>query len=145
MTCLERKRRRKRKPHQLEIQLRSLRLKRQSLFQRLRHKNLQNISAPAFRQNFDKYPALIDSMERVLCPRVHFKIIIFDLKTAYVGSANLTGAGLGMKGENTRNFEADVLSSNKDFVKNAAEQFDSVWIRLRASANVNNFLSCKRA
>lgn len=50
-----------------------------------------------------------------------------------------------MKGENTRNFEAGVLSCNKDFVKKAAEQFDSVWIRLRASANVNNFLSCKRA
>ena len=84
-------------------------------------------------------------MERILCPRVHFKIIVFDLKTAYVSSANLTGAGLGMKGEKARNFEAGVLSSNKDFVKNAAEQFDSVWIRLRASANVNNFLSCKRA
>ena len=83
---------------------------------------------PAFRQDFDKSPALIDGMERVLCPRVHFKIIIFDLKTAYVGSANLTGAGLGMKGENTRNFEAGVLSINKDFVKNAAEQFDSVWM-----------------
>ena len=83
---------------------------------------------PAFRQDFDKYPALIDGMERVLCPRVHFKIIIFDLKTAYVGSANLTGAGLGMKGENTRNFEAGVLSIHKDFVKNAAEQFDSVWM-----------------
>ncbi len=83
---------------------------------------------PAFRQDFDKYPALIDGMERVLCPRVHFKIIIFDLKTAYVGSANLTGAGLGIKGENTRNFEAGVISSNRDFVKNAAEQFDSVWM-----------------
>ena len=100
---------------------------------------------PAFRQDFDKYPALIEGVERVLCPRVHFKIIIFDLKMAYVGSANLTGAGIGMKGENTRNFEAGILSTNKDFVKNAAEQFDSVWIRLRASANVNNFLSCKRA
>ncbi len=83
---------------------------------------------PAFREDFDKYPALIEGMERVLCPRVHFKIIIFDLKAAYVGSANLTGAGLGMKGENTRNFEAGVLSSNKDFVKNAAEQFDNVWM-----------------
>lgn len=82
----------------------------------------------AFRRDFDKYPALIEGMERALCPRVHFKIIIFDLKTAYVGSANLTGAGLGMKGENTRNFEAGVLSSNKDFVKNATEQFDSVWM-----------------
>lgn len=83
---------------------------------------------PAFREDFDKYPALIEGMERVLCPRVHFKIIVFDLKVAYVGSANLTGAGLGMKGENTRNFEAGILSSNKDFVKNAAEQFDSVWM-----------------
>ena len=100
---------------------------------------------PAFRQNFDKSPALIDGMERILCPRVHFKIIVFDLKTAYVSSATLTGAGLGMKGENTRNFEAVILSTNRDFVKNAAEQFDSVWIRLSASANVNNFLSCKRA
>ena len=83
---------------------------------------------PAFRQDFDKYPALIEGMERVLCPRVHFKIIIFDLKMAYVGSDNLTGAGIGMKGENTRNFEAGILSTNKDFVKNAAEQFDSVWM-----------------
>ena len=83
---------------------------------------------PAFREDFDKYPALIEGMERVLCPRVHFKIIIFDLKTAYVGSANLTGAGLGMKGENTRNFEAGVLSSNRDFVKKATTQFDNVWM-----------------
>jgi phosphatidylserine/phosphatidylglycerophosphate/cardiolipin synthase-like enzyme len=63
-----------------------------------------------------------------LSPRFTIKITVFDLKTAYVGSANLTGAGLGMKGENTRNFEAGILSSNKDFVKNAAEQFDSVWM-----------------
>ena len=83
---------------------------------------------PAFREDFDKYPALIEGMERVICPRVHFKIIVFDLKVAYVGSANLTGAGLGMKGENTRNFEAGVLSSNKEFVKNAANQFDNVWM-----------------
>ena len=83
---------------------------------------------PAFRQDFDKYPALIEGIERVLCPRVHFKIIVFDLKAAYVGSANLTGAGLGMKCENTRNFEAGILSTNRDFVKNAAEQFDSVWM-----------------
>ena len=92
---------------------------------------------PAFRQDFDKYPALIEGMERVLCPRVHFKIIVFDLKAVYVGSANLTGAGLGMKGENTRNFEAGILSTNRDFVKNAAEQFDSVWLVAHCKA-------CKR-
>ncbi len=82
----------------------------------------------AFREDFDKYPILIEGMERIICPRVHFKIIIFDLKTAYVGSANLTGAGLGMKGSNTRNFEAGVLSNNKEFVKQASNQFDQVWM-----------------
>jgi hypothetical protein len=33
-----------------------------------------------------------------------------------------------MKGENNRNFEAGVLSSDKAFVKQAAEQFDKVWM-----------------
>ena len=92
---------------------------------------------PNFRQDFDKYPTLIEGLERVLCPRVHFKIIIFDMKIAYVGSANLTGAGLGMKGENTRNFEAGILSSNKELVKNAIEQFNSVWMGVHCK-------NCKR-
>lgn len=92
---------------------------------------------PAFRQDFDKYPSLIDGMERVLCPRVHFKIVIFDLKTAYVGSANLTGAGMGMKSETTRNFEAGILSSNNKFVKQVIEHFDRVWMGAHCK-------SCKR-
>ena len=83
---------------------------------------------PAFREDFDQYPNLIEGMERVLCPRVHFKIIIFDLNTAYIGSANLTGAGLGLKGENTRNFEAGILTTDPDLVEKAIQQFDDVWM-----------------
>ena len=83
---------------------------------------------PAFREDFDKYPDLIDGMERVLCPRVHFKIVIFDLNTAYIGSANLTGAGLGMKGEHTRNFEAGILTTEPELVDKAIQQFDDVWM-----------------
>ena len=83
---------------------------------------------PAFREDFDKYPELIDGMERVLCPRVHFKIVIFDLNTAYIGSANLTGAGLGMKGEHTRNFEAGILTTDPELVDKAIQQFDDVWM-----------------
>lgn len=44
-------------------------------------------------------------MERMLCPRVHFKCIIVDGVKAYFGSANLTGAGMGAKSEKKRNFE----------------------------------------
>ena len=83
---------------------------------------------PAFREDFDKYPALFEGLERVLCPRVHFKILVFDGQVAYIGSANLTGAGIGMKGDGTRNFEAGILTDNPELVEQAMNQFDEVWI-----------------
>lgn len=82
---------------------------------------------PNFREDFDRYPVLFTGLERVLCPRVHFKIIIFDLKLAYIGSANLTGAGLGMKSSRTRNFEAGILTDDPALVEAAMNQFDAVW------------------
>lgn len=82
---------------------------------------------PAFRDDFDRFPSLLQGLERCLCPRVHFKIIIFDLETAYVGSANLTGAGLGMKSDKRRNFEAGILTTDPELVARAAGQFDDVW------------------
>ena len=33
---------------------------------------------PNFRKDFVKYPVLFDRLERVLCPRVHFKMMVFD-------------------------------------------------------------------
>jgi phosphatidylserine/phosphatidylglycerophosphate/cardiolipin synthase-like enzyme len=71
---------------------------------------------PNFREYFDKYPVLYDRLERVLCPRVHFKILVFDCKEVYIGSANLTGAGIGMKAEATRNFEAGILTNDPKIV-----------------------------
>jgi phosphatidylserine/phosphatidylglycerophosphate/cardiolipin synthase-like enzyme len=83
---------------------------------------------PNFREDFDKYPILAESLERVLCPRVHFKLMIFDMETAYIGSANLTGAGMGMKSEHTRNFEAGILTTEPTLVESAVNQFDEVWM-----------------
>ena len=37
---------------------------------------------PNFREDFDRYPRLFTQMERVLCPRVHFKCIIVNLNSA---------------------------------------------------------------
>ena len=81
-----------------------------------------------FREDFDKYPILYDGLERVLCPRAHFKIIVFDCKEVYIGSANLTGAGIGMKADGTRNFEAGILTDDTQIVEQAMNQFDDVWI-----------------
>lgn len=82
---------------------------------------------PAFREDFDRYPILKTALERMLCPRVHFKILIFDFDTAYIGSANLTGAGIGMKSSSRRNFEAGILTNETALVEAAIEEFDSVW------------------
>jgi phosphatidylserine/phosphatidylglycerophosphate/cardiolipin synthase-like enzyme len=81
-----------------------------------------------FRKSFDKYPMLWDSMERQLCPRIHFKHIIIDGKFAYSGSANLTGAGLGIKSANTRNFESGFITTEPGIISAIMNQFDEVWI-----------------
>ena len=82
----------------------------------------------AFREDFDKYPVLYDRLERVLCPRVHFKIIVLDCQMVYIGSANLTGAGIGMKADTTRNFEAGIITDDPELVEAAMNQFVEVWI-----------------
>lgn len=82
---------------------------------------------PIFREEFDRFPSLISGLERALCPRVHFKMMIFDMKEVYIGSANLTGAGIGMKSTLKRNFEAGILSDDPQIVAGAIEHFDSVW------------------
>lgn len=92
---------------------------------------------PNFREDFDNYPVLYDRLERVLCPRVHFKMFVFDGKEVYVGSANLTGAGIGMKAETTRNFEAGILTDDPEIVELAINQFDDVWMGKHCK-------SCKR-
>ncbi len=82
---------------------------------------------PNWRDDFDRYPDLWRGMERMLCPRVHFKCIIVDGRKAYFGSANLTGAGMGAKSERRRNFENGVLTDDPVLVEPLVEQFDSVW------------------
>lgn len=81
-----------------------------------------------FRNDFDRYPSLWDGLERALCPRIHFKMIIFDLHSVYIGSANLTGAAFGMKSEKNRNFEAGIYTDEPALVESVISQFDEVWI-----------------
>ena len=66
-------------------------------------------------------------LERVLCPRVHFKCVLVDGRFAYFGSANLTGAGMGAKSSLRRNFENGVWTDDPALVRAQEEQFDAVW------------------
>ena len=90
-----------------------------------------------FRNSFDKYPMLWKNMERQLCPRVHFKHIVIDGTFAYTGSANLTGAGLGIKSVHTRNFESGIVTTHSEFIDSIMKQFDDVWMGKHCK-------SCKR-
>ncbi len=82
---------------------------------------------PNFREDFDRYPRLFTRMERILCPRVHFKCVIIDGRLAYFGSANLTGAGMGAKSLRKRNFENGIWTDDPTMIVPLEEQFDSVW------------------
>lgn len=82
----------------------------------------------AFRQDFDRYPNLRSGLEMMLCPRAHFKSVIVDGRFAYSGSANLTGAGLGAKSDQRRNFESGWVTDEKELVFKIMEQFDLLWM-----------------
>lgn len=82
---------------------------------------------PAFRRDFDRYPNLAGGVEMMLCPRVHLKSIIVDGRCAYAGSANLTGAGVGAKNKDKRNFEAGIITDEIEIVRRIVEQYDAIW------------------
>jgi phosphatidylserine/phosphatidylglycerophosphate/cardiolipin synthase-like enzyme len=61
------------------------------------------------------------------CPRLHAKIVIIDTARMYLGSANLTGAGLGAKGDHKRNFELGIWTQSLALIDAAMEQFNTLW------------------
>ena len=82
----------------------------------------------AFRDHFDAQPALVaGGLELRKCPRVHMKLVIIDGERAYFGSANWTGAGLGAKGADRRNFELGAVTSDALVLDDLQAHFDQVW------------------
>lgn len=83
-----------------------------------------------FRKDFDRFPNLVNSdrFERVLCPRNHMKCVIVDGRRAFLGSANLTGAGMGAKSVRRRNFECGIVTDTAETVTALMEEFDRIFI-----------------
>jgi phosphatidylserine/phosphatidylglycerophosphate/cardiolipin synthase-like enzyme len=61
------------------------------------------------------------------CPRLHSKAVIIDSTAMYLGSANLTGAGLGAKGETRRNFEMGMWTESSALIDQVCEEFNALW------------------
>jgi phosphatidylserine/phosphatidylglycerophosphate/cardiolipin synthase-like enzyme len=81
-----------------------------------------------FRASFDRIKALWSGgLHLKICPRVHFKAVIIDHAWVYLGSANLTGAGLGAKQEGKRNFELGFVTEDFEIIDRSVALFQSVW------------------
>ena len=85
---------------------------------------------PRFRADFDRFPSLLtsDRFERVLCPRNHMKCVLVDGTRAFLGSPNLTGAGMGAKSATRRNFEAGMLVDSPGTVRELMDFFDHLFM-----------------
>jgi phosphatidylserine/phosphatidylglycerophosphate/cardiolipin synthase-like enzyme len=81
-------------------------------------------SEPALRELKKSLPANL-TIRR--CPRLHAKAVVVDSRAMYLGSANLTGAGLGAKADGKRNFELGIWTTSSDLIDAVLEQFNALW------------------
>ena len=82
-----------------------------------------------FRNTLERFPRLTGgAVELQICPRSHCKMVIVDGLSAYCGSANFTGAGLGARHEHKRNLEVGVFSTEPQWVGRLQSWFDAFWI-----------------
>ncbi|MHA1266659.1 MAG: phospholipase D-like domain-containing protein [Candidatus Helarchaeota archaeon] len=61
------------------------------------------------------------------CRRMHFKVIIVDLNYAYIGTANLSGAGVGLKSVRRRNFELGFVTEDEELIADVALTFLDIF------------------
>ncbi|MGZ6134234.1 MAG: phospholipase D-like domain-containing protein [Myxococcaceae bacterium] len=81
-----------------------------------------------FRAAFDRSTTLVrGGLQLKICPRVHFKCVRVDGAWLYLGSANLTGAGLGAKHPDGRNFELGLVTEDFDTIDRVTALYESVW------------------
>jgi phosphatidylserine/phosphatidylglycerophosphate/cardiolipin synthase-like enzyme len=62
------------------------------------------------------------------CPRLHAKTVVIDARSMYLGSANLTGAGLGAKADGRRNFEWGVWTKAPAMIESVLDEFNALWV-----------------
>lgn len=61
------------------------------------------------------------------CRRCHMKMVIIDSEIIYIGSANITAAGMGPRIDTRRNFEACMISSDGNLVEQGIDIFEEGW------------------
>jgi len=87
-----------------------------------------DVPSRRFRAAFDRRPSLVrGGLKLKHCPRVHMKAVVLDGERVYLGSANLTGAGLGAKGDARRNFEIGFMTEELRILDDVQTLFAALW------------------
>ena len=84
-----------------------------------------------FRERYEQLDTngrLSAGVEFLHCIRMHAKIFMVDGTIALATSANLTGAGIGAKGRDNRNFEIGFLLETEAEIQPFMDYFDYVWM-----------------
>jgi phosphatidylserine/phosphatidylglycerophosphate/cardiolipin synthase-like enzyme len=79
-------------------------------------------------EQLDTHGQLSAGVEFLHCIRMHAKVFIVDGRVALVGSANLTGAGIGAKAATSRNFELAFLFEGEEETTPFMDYFDNLWM-----------------
>jgi phosphatidylserine/phosphatidylglycerophosphate/cardiolipin synthase-like enzyme len=80
-----------------------------------------------FRAELAQHPGLAQGLEMRVCPRVHMKVVIVDGALMYLGSANWTGAGLGVRSSGRRNFELGIVTDDGPLLDQVQGMYDHLW------------------
>lgn len=89
------------------------------------------IPSRPFRERYEQLDSsgrLSANVEFLQCIRLHAKIFIVDGSSALVGSANLTGSGIGAKSDMRRNFEIGFLFEDEEETLPFVSYFDRIWM-----------------
>lgn len=68
------------------------------------------------------------------CRRGHMKMVIIDGEIIYVGSANITAAGMEPRIDSRRNFEAGMITSDPNIVDQGIDIFEEAWSKKRCNS-----------
>jgi len=74
-----------------------------------------------------RFPRVLERLEFRVCARNHMKIVLVDNRSLYLGSANLTGAGLGRKSDDRRNFEFGICTTDGRIIDSVRRLSQEIW------------------
>ena len=83
----------------------------------------------SFMDSIARFPRVAAALQFRVCARNHMKIVLIDNARLYLGSANLTGAGMGRKSNDRRNFEFGLYTTDPRLIRRVSGMAEEIWLQ----------------